>query len=190
MIQGAFKAVTIFLFALAGFERAQHAQFAFNRDADHVRDVHHLAGDADIISPIAGSLAVFLERAIHHHRRKASGNGRQAGFRAVAMVLMHTDRDLGIQLDRGLNQLEHDIIGISAGAPAGLQNDRAIGLLGGGHNRQHLFHIVDVKRRQAIAILGRMVEQLAHRNQSHLGVLSLLLIDPNAPRRCLQRLEQ
>ena len=36
-----------------------------------------------------------------------------------------------------------------------------------GHDGLHLLEVVDVERRQAVAVLGRVVEQLAHRNEGH-----------------------
>jgi hypothetical protein len=35
----------------------------------------------------------------------------------------------------------------------------------------HLLEVVDVESRQAVAVLGRVVEQLAHRNEWHGGIL-------------------
>ncbi len=89
------------------------------------------------------------------------------------MILMHADRNVRIQLDQRLDQFgEHDVVGIGAGAAARLNNDRGIG--GGGrlHDRQALLHVVDVERRDAVAMLGRMVEQLTKGNAGH-GLFSV-----------------
>ena len=85
---------------------------------------------------------------------------RAGGFR-VAVVLMHADRNVGIKLDGSLDEVaEHDVVGERAGAAAGLHDHRAVGLLGRGHDGQHLLHIVDVEGRHAIAMFGGMIEQL------------------------------
>jgi hypothetical protein len=47
-----------------------------------------------------------------------------------------------------------------AGAAAGLDDHRAVGPLGRLHDRQALLHIVDVEGRNAIAMLGGMIEKL------------------------------
>jgi len=35
------------------------------------------------------------------------------------------------------------------------------------HDRLDLFEIIDVERRQAVAVLGGVIEQLAHGNERH-----------------------
>jgi hypothetical protein len=47
----------------------------------------------------------------------------------------------------------------SASTSAGLNNDRGIGGSDCRHGRQALLHVVDIKGWDAIAMLGRMVEQ-------------------------------
>ena len=39
-----------------------------------------------------------------------------------------------------------------------------------GHDRLHLLEVVDVERRQAVAVFGGVVEQLAHRDEGHGGL--------------------
>jgi hypothetical protein len=56
---------------------------------------------------------------------------------------------------------------VLARARARLQDDRRADLTGGGHHRLHLLEIVDVEGRNAVAVLGRVVEQLTHRNECH-----------------------
>jgi hypothetical protein len=86
---------------------------------------------------------------------------------------MATDRNIGIQLDQSLDQIgEHDVVGIGAGAAARLNNDRGIGGGGGLHDRHALLHVVDIKSRDAIVVLGRMVEQLPKGDTGH-GLFSV-----------------
>jgi hypothetical protein len=42
-------------------------------------------------------------------------------------------------------------------------------LVGSGHDRLHLLQVVDVEGRDAVAVLGGMVEQLAHGDEGHGG---------------------
>ena len=89
------------------------------------------------------------------------------------MILMHADRDIGIKLDQSLDQLgEHDIVRVSAGAAARLNNDGRVGRGGRRHDRQALLHVVDIKSGDAIAMLGRVVKQLAKGNAGH-GLFSV-----------------
>ena len=75
------------------------------------------------------------------------------------MILVHGDGDLGIELGRGLDQLEEvEILGELAGAAAGLHDDRRLGFLGRGHDGLNLFHIVDVECADAVTALGGLVE--------------------------------
>ena len=45
----AFDAVAVLLLAAAMFQRAEHAEFAFDRGADPVRHLDHAAGDIDVV---------------------------------------------------------------------------------------------------------------------------------------------
>ena len=63
------------------------------------------------------------------------------------MVLMHAHWNMRIKFNCGADQMGQDnIIGKRARAPAGLHDHRAVGGIGGGHDRQHLFHIVHIER--------------------------------------------
>jgi hypothetical protein len=52
---------------VAVFNAAQHADLAFDGDAALVGEIHHLPGDFDVLFEGGRSLAVGLERAVHHH---------------------------------------------------------------------------------------------------------------------------
>ena len=167
----ALGAVSVFLVAHARLERAQHAQLALDRDAAQMRHVDHLAGDADIVLPVAGGLAVFLQRAVHHDRGEAGLDGGHAGRGVVAVVEVHADGDVRVDLgDRVHHVLEHDVVGVLAGAARGLDDDRRIDGVGGRHDRQRLFHVVDVEGRNAVAVLGGVIEKLPQRDACHRGL--------------------
>ena len=151
--------------AVAVFHAAQHADLAFDGDAALVRVVDHAARHFDVFFESRRRLAVFLERAVHHHRGVAERDGALAGLKAVAVILVHGDGNVGIQLGGGLNQLEEvEVLGKGARAAAGLDDDRRLGLLGGHHDGLNLLHIVDVERADAVSALGSLVEELPHGN--------------------------
>jgi len=94
---------------------------------------------------------------------------------------MHADRDVGVDLDQRVDQLgQHHVIGIGAGATAGLQDDRRLGLLGRLHDGEALFHIVHVEGRHAIAVFGGMVEQLSQCDASQ-RIVSRICCRRNLP---------
>ena len=167
-VELAFETVAVLGFAMAGFERAEAAQFAFDRGADHMGEARHFRGDPDIVVVAAGRLAVFLERAVHHHRGEAVLDRRQAGRDALAMVLMDAQRNLGIHQLQGFHHLgEHDVAGIGAGAAARLDDDRGVDGAGGLHDGERLLHVVDVEGGHAVAAFGGAIQQLSKRDPGH-----------------------
>ena len=170
--QLAFGTVAVFLLALAGFQRTQNAEFAFNGNAAQMRHVRDLLRHADIVVPVGGRLAVFLQRAVHHHRGEAGLDCRHAGGGIVAMVEMHADRNLRIDFGQGIHHvLEHDVVGILARAARRLDDDRRIDSGGGFADGERLFHIVDVESGHAVAVFGGVIEQLTHCDAGHEGGL-------------------
>ncbi|MCY1370474.1 hypothetical protein D9M69_575660 [compost metagenome] len=84
------------------------------------------------------------------------------------MVLVHHHRDVWVHLGSGLDQvLDEGFTRVLAGTGRGLQDDRSADLVGRGHDGLHLFEVVDVERRNAVAVGGGVVEQFAHGNESH-----------------------
>ena len=151
--------------AVAVFDAAQAADLAFHGNAQHMGDFHDFPGDFHIVFKSGGSFAVSGERAVHHDGREALADGGEAGGRAVAVILVHADRDLGVELDSGQHQVTQiSVLGIAAGAAGGLDDDRALGLAGSFHDGLDLFHVVDIQGGYAITVFGGMVEQDTHRN--------------------------
>ena len=149
--------------AVAVFHAAQHADLAFDGDAALVRIVDHLARHFDVLFKAGRGLAVFLQRAVHHHAGIAQLDGALAGLKAVAVILVHGDGNLGIELGGRLDQVEEiEVLGKLARAAAGLDDDRRLGFLGRPHDGLNLFHIVDVECADAVTALGGLVEQLPH----------------------------
>ena len=84
------------------------------------------------------------------------------------MVLVHHQRDVGVHLGGGLDQVfDEGLTRVFAGTCAGLQDDGGAHLVGGSHDGLHLFEVVDVKSRNAVAVGCRVVQQFAHRDECH-----------------------
>jgi hypothetical protein len=91
------------------------------------------------------------------------------------LVLVHHQRHVGELLDRGQDQvLDEGLAGVLARPGAGLQDDGRADFGRGLHHRLHLLEVVDVVGRDAVGVLGGVVEQLAHGDEWHVGVLGRL----------------
>jgi hypothetical protein len=167
--QLAFEAVAVLGLAHAGFQAAQHAQLALDRDAAAVGHLDHLAGDVDIVLVAGRGLGVFHQRAVHHHRGEAVLDGGGAGRGAVAVVLVHADRDVRIDVDQGVDHLgQHDVVGVGAGAARGLDDDRRVdGSSAASMIARPCSMLLMLKAGQAVVVLGRVVEQLSQRDARH-----------------------
>jgi hypothetical protein len=71
-----------------------------------MRIFHNLTRDFNILFKGRRRLPVFLERAIHHHRGVAQFDGALAGLKAVAVILVHCNRNPRIQFSGRLDQPE------------------------------------------------------------------------------------
>ena len=169
---GGVGAVAVFLVALHGFERPQTAELALHRHTDLVRQGHHLAGNLHVVFVAGNGFAVGLQAAVHHHRAETQVNRALADGRALAMVLVHHQRDVGVGLDGRLDQmLDKGLTRVFAGTGTGLQNNRRTGFVCRRHNRLHLLEVIDVKSRNAVAVGGGVVKQFTHGNECHKCVL-------------------
>ena len=84
-------AVAVFLVAHAGFERAEHAELAFDRDAAEMRHVGDVLGDADVVVPVvAGVLPSAAGEPSIITEVKPAWIAVAGGF-VVAVVEMHAD---------------------------------------------------------------------------------------------------
>jgi hypothetical protein len=100
---------------------------------------------------------------------------RSAGRLLVAVVLMHAERNLRIHLLQRVDHLrQHDVVGIRARTPRGLDDDRRIDGGGGVHDREPLLHVVDIECRYAVAMLGGMIEQLPQCDSCHRNLRVIL----------------
>ena len=160
---GRIRAVTVFLVALHGFQRTQAAEFAFDGHADAVGVFNHAAGDVDVVFVGGNGLAVAHKRTVHHHRRKAHAHGDLADGRALAVVLMHANRNVRPAFHGGFDDVAQErFAGILAGAGARLHDDRSADFGGSRHDGLHLFDVVDVEGGNAVTVFRCMIKQLAH----------------------------
>ena len=166
--QRALGAMPVFLLALSGFQRAQAAQFAFDGDAAGVRQSHHLGSHLHVVGVVPRRLAVFLQRAVHHDGGEAVVDRTHARLDAVAVILVHHDRDCRIQLGSRQHQvLQVRVLRVRAGAAGRLDDHRGIRLLGRLHDGLDLLHVIDVQCGDAIVVLGRVIQERPQGNQRH-----------------------
>ncbi len=168
VVQHALSAVAVFFTGLAGFQRAQATEFTLHRHAAGVRQVHHLAGGRHVVFVARGRLAVGQQAAVHHHRAKARLNRAKANRWRGAVVLVHADWNLRVHLDRCRDQVaQKGLARVGARARRSLQDHGTVHLVGRLHDGLHLLQVVDVEGRQAVVVLGGVVEQLAKGDEGH-----------------------
>ena len=155
----ALETVAILFLALARLQRAQATEFTFHRNADVVRDSSDLAGDIEVVLVACRRRRICLQRSIHHHRGEPRLHRRYAGRAVIAVILVQAD---GYRREHFLGCLDHlaqhDVTRVTARAATGLQDDRGIDLARGIHDRQHLFHVVDIESGYAVTMFGGVVE--------------------------------
>jgi hypothetical protein len=123
----------------------------------------------DVVFIAGDRLAVFHQRAVHHHRSEAGLDGGHADRGRLAVVLVHHDRDVRIGFDRGRDQVAQEgFAGIFAGAGRGLHDHRRADFIGRCHDGADLLEVVDVEGGQAVAVFSGMVQQLTHGYERHL----------------------
>ena len=146
---------------VGSLETGQAAQLTLHRNAAGVREFDHFARNFDVVLVAGRGFAVFAQAAVHHHRAKARLDGAKAHARRGAVVLVHTNRDVRVHLDRGSDEVaQKGLTGIGACPGRALQNHRAVDRRRGLHDGLHLLQVVDVESRQAVAVFGGVVQQL------------------------------
>ena len=149
--------------AVTVFDPAEAADFAFYGDALGVRQFHHCARHRDVVFKARRRLAVFHQRAVHHHRGEAHVNRALARGHAVAVILVQYDRQVRIDFGRRDHKMiQESILRIGPRAAARLHDHRRLGFRGRLHDRLDLFHVVDVECANSVPAFGRFVEKLPH----------------------------
>lgn len=157
--QLAFGTVAVFFFAVAGFQRTQTAQFAFDRNADSVRHFHDATADVDVVVERCGRLAVGHERTVHHHAGEAGLDGVDTDCRRCAVVLVHDDGDMRIHFHCRFDQVAQErLTGILTRTGGTLHDYGAVAFVSRFHDRLDLLQIIDVESGQAVAVLCRVIE--------------------------------
>ena len=106
-------------------------------------------------------LPIFLQRTVHHDAIEAKAYGAHARRFVVAVILVQADRNGWILCLKSLDELcKDEIPRVRARTPAGLDDNRAIGLFGSLKNGNALLHIVDIERRNAITVFCCVIEKL------------------------------
>ena len=161
LAQRAFRTVAVFLFAVAGFQRAEAAQFAFDGNADRVGHFHYAAGSVDVVFKAGWRLAVGHQRAVHHHAGEAGLDGLDADRGRCAVILMHHHRNVRIGFHGSLDEVAQERFpGILARAGGALHDHRAVGFVSRFHDRLDLLKVVHVEGGQAVAVFRRVIEKL------------------------------
>ena len=136
------------------------AQLALHHNTVVMGIFHYLAGHSD----------VFLKAqlgAVDHHGGEAAIDAVLADLKAIAVVQMQGDRDIGIG-HSGLHQFgEIDVLGIFAGAGRNLQNDRGLLQLGRFGNALYDLHVVDIESADGVAALIGFTEHFLGSDQWH-----------------------
>ena len=149
--------------AMTVFDPAQAADLAFHRDALGVRQFHHFTRHFDVVFEARRRLAVFHQRAVHHHAGEAHVNRALAGGHAVAVILVQYDRKIRIDFgSRDHQVIQEAILRIGTRPAARLHDHGRLGFRCRLHDRLNLFHVVDVERANSVPAFGRLVEKLPH----------------------------
>ena len=155
-------------------------------DADFILNAGELAelgldGNVILMSVLrdaAGFLNVLLiglGGAVEHHRGKAAVDAVLADLVACAVIKMQGDRNVGIHLHSGLNELHQiGVVGVLARAGGNLQNDGSIQLLAGFGDALDDFHVVHIESADSIAAFVGLLEHFLRIYQRHGGHAPIL----------------
>ena len=167
-----FGAVAVFLVAAHGFQRAQAAQLAFDRDAQRVRHVDHLARDVDVVVVAGDGLAVGLRgepSIITELKPRSMAPWHTSGLWPWSWCI--TSGMCGqVSMAAWIRCLMKASPAYLRAPALACRITGAPTSCGGRHHGLHLLQVVDVEGRNAVAVFGGMVEQLAHRDECH-GVI-------------------
>jgi hypothetical protein len=168
MIECALGTDAVFFTGLAGFQRSEAAELAFHGHTTGVRHFDRAARDIHVVFIGGRGLAVFLQRAVHHHRGETELDGALADSRRGAVVLVHDHRNVRPLLDGGQDQVAQERrAGVLARTGRGLHDHRAVGFCSRFHDGAHLLEVVDVERRDAVTMLGGVIQYLAQSCKCH-----------------------
>jgi hypothetical protein len=93
---------------VAVLDPADRPELALDADTHGVRPLDHGTGDAHVVIEVSRRLAVLEQRAVHHHAGETLVDRRQTGLERVPVILVQRDRQLRVQLDGGLQQMDQE----------------------------------------------------------------------------------
>ena len=139
----------------------QGSQFCFNHNTMVMRIFHNLAGQGDIFF-------IRLGGSVDHNGSETAVNAALAEFKAVAVIEVQGDRNLRIQFNRSLNQLDQiDVVCIGTCALGNLQNNGSLQFARSVCNSLNDFHVVDVESADSIAAGVGLFKHLGSCNKWH-----------------------
>ena len=120
-----------------------------------------LAGQGDIVLKGLGG-------SVNHDGREAAVDAALAQLKAVAVVKVQRNRDIGVLDNRRFHQLHQiGVIGIRARALGHLQDDGSLQLTRRLGDALNDFHVVDVESADRIAAVIRLLKHFLRRNKRH-----------------------
>jgi hypothetical protein len=84
------------------------------------------------------------------------------------MVLVHGDRDVGIEFYRGQHQVSKiGVLRVGSRPTRSLYDNRGIGFVGSFHDGLDLFHVVDIKSGDTVVIFSSVIQQCTQWDEGH-----------------------
>ena len=143
------------------FHAGQRAEFCFDHNTVIMRIFNNFTGEGNIFF-------IGLGRSVDHNGGETAVNTALAELEAVTVVQMQSDRDFGIQLNRGFHQLDQvGVVGIGAGPLGNLQNDGSLQLAGSIGNALDDLHVVDVERADCVSAVISFFKHFSCGNKCH-----------------------
>ena len=139
----------------------QRAQLGLYHHAMVMGVLHHLAGDLNVLRKRLGG-------SVDHYGGETAVDAGLAGFKAVAVIQVQRDGDLGALNDGSLHQLHQiGVVGVSPGALGHLQDDGSLLLPAGLSDGLDDLHVVDVESADGVTAVISLLEHLGSSNESH-----------------------
>ena len=143
------------------FHAGKSAEFGLDHNTVIMRILDHLTGEGDILFEGLGG-------SIDHNGGETAVDAALAQFKGITVIQVQGDRDFGIQLDCGLDQLDQVcMVGVSAGTLGNLQNDGSFELAGSIGNSLNDFHVVDVEGADSVSAVIGFLKHFGCCNQWH-----------------------
>ncbi len=141
---------------------SQGAQLSLNDNAVVVCILNDLLGDGDVLLKGLGG-------GVDHNGGETAVDAGLAGLKAVTVVQVQSDGNLGALDHSGLDQLDQvSGVGVGTGALGNLQDNGSVLLLASLGDALDDLHVVDVESTNSVAAVISLLEHLGSSNKSHL----------------------